>query len=750
MRTKIKKVIAGTLAVASLATSLTGCGGASIIREDVTKYNLPAALTINELKEYYKRSMDFDSIITRNIEVHEEKYELQEVPRPEGSRKEREDNNKLTTYDKVGDLTRGALSILESMGYEDTPLFSRMLNNDSYHYLKAFLNDKHITYKGITKMQEALGFYFVDVDFEVGPRDVGEVTGAASLLGINGAFRRDFYTNEDSIDSDYIKMAIGKLNEEYAKDIVTYKDRKATYNPATNRVSTSKDISTDMSIDFTDTTALDYSNQDAADTTTQTTTGTETIPDNETPMTGPEGTDAVDTNGTEGTENNDQGQTDATQQDDNFSTQGTIVGIQDGDAMMNIQNPGIDISEWHKIVGSSTEMTAYMPRLDLVFTLPAQEPTQDDTYIIGGAGILPIGIGGLKRFGFNRANLTGNLTLRFVYKEDLDSPGDFLNTNVYIKSYQVETGISYNKDEEMATFLDDQFNTLIDDADRAIVNCDMTALMSGKIFADMRTAILRGYENDHTNLLRQISTVRRVIKRNVPMNTYVLEVETLRQEGSKGANSLATYMDTSYVAVEQDNSNFIITDWQLINRTLQKEPDIEPDSLRLKRLIALNLSGDIEDGTKAEVEELLNDLYLSSTYRILNGEKDVVSSTGENIHLNRGMYDCFNPNAEILSSSDKESINSGLRSRLIKYGTNVGAQLNGTVYSWIGGTEKQVEFLTEELITYTGRDDGLYMNCYYMASNMEGKWVIDDLQVIEEQEVKGDELKTYRDRLAAN
>lgn len=733
MKINLKRTIAGSLAAISLTTSLTGCSGTSIIREDVTKFNLPPELTVNEVKEYYKRALDFDSIVTRNIEVHETNYNLNDV----------DPDTSPETYNKISTITKEAISLLEYMRYVYTEDIARILNEDTYHYIKAFLNDKKLTYQGIEKIQEALGFYFVDVKFGVAPRDVGTITGASSLLGINGAFTKQYFTGVEKIDNDYINMAIKKLNEYYATERI---NKKASYNPVTNAISTSadKDVTNDATIDFTNTTAFDYTDVDSEQS-GQTQDGTQTVPDNQNPLVGPTAEDA-ENNDTENAENQDGTQKDV-QDDtqDDFTTSGTIVSIDDADPMMKIQNPGIDINEWHKVVGSSKEVTAFMPELSMVFTAPEQEVV-DNTYIVGGIGILPVGIGGLKRFGFNRNDIKGDTTLRFVFKEDLDRPGEFINTNVYVKDYQVETGISYNEDNSVATFLHKDFGTLIDSADRALSNCDMTALMNGKIFADMRMAILRGYEAQHTNLLRQISTVRRVIKRNVPMNTYVLEVETLRQEGSKGANAVATYMDTSYVAVEQDGKDFVITDWLTVNRVLQKEPDIEPDSVILKRLIALDLAGEVPDNTKKNVEALLDELRLASTYRILSGEHEVDTTNGK-VTVKRGMIDCFNPNPEMLSSSDNDSINSGLRSRLVKYGVNVGATLSGKVYDWVGGTEKQAEVMTEELITYTGRDDGIYMKCYYLVSNMEGAWVIDDMQIISEDEVSGTELDTYAERL---
>ena len=55
--------------------------------------------------------------------------------------------------------------------------------------------------------------------------------------------------------------------------------------------------------------------------------------------------------------------------------------------------------------------------------------------------------------------------------------------------------------------------------------------------------------------------------------------------------------------------------------------------------------------------------------------------------------------------------------------------------------------MTEEVITYQGRDDGVYMITYYLLSNMEDKWVIDERQVIEQQDVSGESLSTIVNRI---
>ena len=73
--------------------------------------------------------------------------------------------------------------------------------------------------------------------------------------------------------------------------------------------------------------------------------------------------------------------------------------------------------------------------------------------------------------------------------------------------------------------------------------------------------------------------------------------------------------------------------------------------------------------------------------------------------------------------------------------------MQGIVTQWIGGASNQVEFMTEELIAYRGMDKGIYMECYYLISKMEDVWVIDDIQVVEEEVHEGAQLAADKERI---
>ena len=687
MRT-LNKITASILAIA-IAISTGGCS-LSIFRNNITKYPLVPALTESEVIDYYAKAMSFDAIVSKNLDVDKTNFEMRDI----------EDEELKSKLEKLYYETE---NLLGQMTYDGS---SEALDIEVFHYIKSYLNDKKADRSSIVSIKQSMGYYFIDVEYNLSARTPGTFKNEASLVGLNGALVHSDYYDTDSVDKAFMQQAVTKLNNYYSENNI--KDRKASFD--VNSLTFSTDPSKSV-LDFTDSTIED--------------------------PTVNEGTE-------EGNSANTTGDgTDTTASGNDTTASGNDTVVEKNTSVTVSRTPSIDISEFNTIVGGSTKNSAYMPNLDFVYNIPSSEGD------ISGIGIWPSGIDGLKTFGFSRDQLDGTLTMRFVYKDDIDNLGHIINTNAYPVFSEITTGFNSTNDNVVPEFLMTEFEKLIERADRAISNNDLPALMSGKIFSDMGAAILRGYESQHVNMTRQISTVRRVISRNIEENSYIIEVESQRQEGPKGANVYGTYRDKAYVVIEQVGQEFVITDWLTMLRQMQTEPDINPDSAVQKRLVALNLAGEVSDEAKTEVTELLNNLYKASTLRILNGPKEVADESGNVVELEYGMYDCFNSDPEMLSSSKKEEINSRLRGMLVKHGTEVSAQLNGVVTQWIGGADKQVEFITEELITYFGREDGVYMSCYYLVSNMEDEWVIDDLQILECEECSGQELETIRSRIGA-
>lgn len=404
----------------------------------------------------------------------------------------------------------------------------------------------------------------------------------------------------------------------------------------------------------------------------------------------------------------------------------------------------IDISTFNKVVGSSYKSVAYMPQLSLVYELPSA----DDG--INGVGMVPSGEAGLKLFEFNRDKLKGSCTLRYVFKDTMDGSGLISGVNVYPKSEKLMSGINVSdKNVNIPEFLIQEFSTLLERADRAEIDNLMSALMGANIYEDMGYAMLRGYEYNHVNLLKNMSTIRQVLARDTKNNAYLLEVESTRIEGAIDVDSYGTYRDKYYIVIQQKGKDFVITDKVRTSRQLIDEPSINPDSSVLKRLVALNLSGDVDKKQQDEIEKLLNKWYIAGTCRILDTSKGAKDAKyrGNKIKVDLGMYNCFNKDVKMISSDKVEYINSSVRGLLTKYGTNIDCDYSGTVTEWIGGYENQAEFTTEELFKYNRKNQAVYQEVYYLVSNMNGEWVIDERTVIAEKNIEGNEINNIYSRI---
>lgn len=717
-----RRFTAGALTMILCASTLTGCSG-SIVGTDAASYPLTAALTQQEVLDYYAASMDYDTVISRNNEVDVNNYEVKEV----------------TSVEKLEAL-KTALSktqeYLKSSNYKSNADSNRYLTDEMYNYIRAMLNDKSLKNGRITSTTQALGYYFIDVEYDIGDSAIGTFKPTISLIGMSGGYVKNSLTGEDSVDTSFLTTA-KKTLEDYFKE-----------NGMTATVEYNSGANTFLIKGLLEETQPDYSSStiDAGNNSVDEVSSVPSVPNAPGNTTENTETDETDEN-----ESNipDVGNTTDTESNTETTTETTTDGTKEEAVISKPQTntpvakkytartTGLDLNLFNKVVGFGSNK-AYIPRLDLIYNIPA---SSNDA--INGIGLYPSGALGLSEFGVNRENAAGTCTLRYVYKEDLANPNLLTCTNIYVTYYDMASGFSANNDSIIPEFLSSEFGKLLERADRAMVNCDIAGLASGNIFEDIGMAVLQGYTENYGNILRQISTIRRILSRDMEKNSYLVEIESYRQEGAESADLYASYKDTIYAVIKQKGSEFVITDWMTMKRQLVGEPDINPDSAAAKRVVALGLTGAVSDEAKESATSLLNELYTASTMRLLTGPKTLDDGTV----IERGMYDCFNSNPEMLPSSVKEELNSDIRKLLVRYGTNNKSFMNGQVTEWIGGSENQVEFTTEELITYTGHNDGVYMTCYYLVSNMEGAWVIDDIQVLSQEDVSGDGLNAIKQRI---
>lgn len=739
MKRKYLTKAVALLGAASL--SLTGCS--SFISEDVTSYPLASTMTSAELVDYYAKALKYDSIVSRNVDVHETKYEMKDI---EGAKSE-----------KLKELTSQCEAILGKNEYTPTEDSVKLVSNDTFHYIKGSLDNEVLTGGKVQNIQGALGYYFVDVKYDVTSKTPGTFKDVVNLIGLDGAFTKD-YKDRYSINTAYLTAVVKQLNEYYYKNNI---NKCAVFDSNINTIK----ILDNTAPDYSDNIVDDYDSFENSDSDIYTAPGDEDEQDDTLSDIGTDSSDSDEAvtsddetddskssvKAKKSTKSSDKSDDDSKKSDkkNKKSTKKSATGsdaLPDG-SNYTIVTPEsrrlqLDTKLINKTTGSSTTGIADMPELDDVYNKPSEEGT------ISGYGIYPAGDDGLKTFGFDRSKLSGSVTLRYVFKDDETGTGDILGSNIYIQSEEITNGVNVSSNNVLVPeFLQSQLEQIVERADRVQANNDLAGLMSGNVYEDIGVGVLRGYKSKNTGISKHMSTIRQIINRDTANNSYLLEVETTTIEGAKDVDSYGTYKDISYVVVQQQGDKFIITDWCRVSRTIAAEPPIDPESNVQKRLIALNLAGSISDDSKDSIKSLLSNLYTAGTNRLLRGPEEI-KVDGETRTLEKGMYDCFASDTSILSADDLEYENSLLRDILTKHGVDISSIYSGTVTEWIGGYEDQAEFTTEELVSYDGLNSGYYMQVYYLAQIVNDEWVIAERTVLDSYDVDdAEQLDAIKERV---
>lgn len=590
-----KKIVSVGLTAVMTMSILSGCGAS----EDPKDIPLVPALSQKEVIDYYKQSLAYDTIASRTMKPNQVTYELQEV---EGQAKTR--------------VTEEAYKI-EALLAKNTVTPADGINANIHQYIKYVLDDKKLTRNGEVDVKEALGYYFVDIGYNISAKEPGTFNENIKYLGINGALKEDYATKQIVVDSTFMEKAQSDV-QKYLAENPDYKTEKSP-----------------------------------------------------------------------------------------------VAGVR---APLN------DVVLYNKAAGMSLTQTAMVPPLSMVYQMPAEG--------LSGYCLFPQGSFTLRDFGYSRSKMSGTAKLKYVFKKDILDPTKIEFTNVYVTEYTLEQTPDIDESTVAPDFVFTEAEKIVERSDRAISNNDLSALMSGKIYDDIGVGILYGNMRNYCYNQRHMSKVKSIVGRTD--HKYLIEFETTTQEGPRETETVGTYIQNGYMVVQQESTEFHITDYVITKMEMSKEPQISLESTIMKRLAALNLTGEVTKDAREGISELMQKLYTSSTERQL-----------------QDMYDCFNTDTNLLSSTHREYLNSQLRGWLIKYGTNSKSEYIGTVSQWIGGADNQVEFFTNELIDYTGKDQGLFMQNYYLVSDYEDKWVIDEMKVVESKDVSGAELASIKEALQA-
>ena len=367
---------------------------------------------------------------------------------------------------------------------------------------------------------------------------------------------------------------------------------------------------------------------------------------------------------------------------------------------------------------------------------------------ISGYGVYAEGSTGLRDFGYDRANYPGGkIQITFVFKQNENTRDDFDYSYCYINKY--ESGIEMeDKNITVSSYINNELDKAIERADRAFSNRDIAALMSRNVYESSDLGLREILKRSSSNILTYMSSRVKTLQRN-PNNDreYLVEVERTTEESPKGFGNTARYKDKYYMVIRQTGTDFKINDMVLVSRELTRIPDPDADDAIKRRLTSLNLSGEVPEQAKVDIEDMLNKLYYASTIRKLYDKVEdgkIVVTDGK---IGVGIYDRFDSDKTLLNQTKFDYLTSQIMTRLTKHTANTPCKMVGQVTEWLGGYNDQVELTTEELYTYDGQSDGIYTRNYYLVSHYGTDWVIDDIVVIEEKEVDGEELQSLVNKM---
>lgn len=691
-----KRILALVLAM-SQTLGLVGCSA----RVDINDLPTTGFSQTKDVRDYYKAQMNYDNVITRTNNINYTQYEKHQVT--------------AETAAKIKEAQAAVESLLSQNVYDASAPGAKYMDESAWAYFKSDIEDKELSNPSVGDVTEADGFYFVDVKYNIKQTNaIGQFTNYTPLVGINGAFIRDSQET-DYVEPYYLASICTALNNYYSEN---GQSTRLNYDGVTFQITS----------DGSEASVMEVPEQYYEDVVNGPDTE-ETVEETIDPETG-------EVIPSETTDENVDGAVD----ENEVTIQEDWDGLITDESVSSItgrENP-IDITVINSLVGASLRSRAYLPRIDLVYTVA-------DSNALSGWAIYPQGSHDLQSYGYDRNGVNGTCTVRFVFKQDLDDPTTITGYNFYIVEETNNYGIENSGDTVfVADYVMTELNKVIERWDRVVVNNDLPGMQSGNLFKDMGMGIDYAYKYSTGNISRRIQTLRKVLGRNTEDNTFLLDVETYSEEGSKSSDITGTYIYEYYVTVKQDGQSFYVTDWALQSRELQREPDINPDKSTQRRLVALNLSGDVDEATREEIRGFMADYYLAANR--LAGNDFEYTNNGVTV-TKRGLYSIVESDAAMLDEDQRTDLLETVVNYMQK--NNGATNYVGSITEWIGGTENQVEIQTEELWVWKS-GTAEYQSVYYLMSHMEDQWVIDQRTVLSSQLIEQTGIESYLNRIQAD
>ena len=407
-------------------------------------------------------------------------------------------------------------------------------------------------------------------------------------------------------------------------------------------------------------------------------------------------------------------------------------------ALGKTRRPAFDSSLANQVIGSSATSLALMPELTRLYVPAAQSGS-----ILSGNGIYIQGDKALTQYNYDLNKQNGTAYVRYVFKQHITEPDKIEFINAYMMNFTMNETPDIDEDLVVPDFVSEEAQKLLSRADRVIANVDLSGLMNGKVFADVGQAILTGYLSKYAYMDDHTTKLTGVVGRNMEHNSYLLRISTTRDIGAKGGVDVGRYRYDGYAVMSQIGTDFVLTDYLYTQMQTVREPSVNLDDTIIRQLASLNLAGEVDETTQESIEVMLGDMYRSVTGDDKTQKRYVYTNDGV-----VGYADCFTDDTALLSARDKDYAISRMKGWVNKYGSTA-TIYTGFVTDWMGGNESQAEFITQEVLEYPNKDAGIYLKVYYLVSNYDDTFKIDEMQTLTSKQVTGAELAEIKKKIEA-
>ncbi len=750
-----KKALALVVISASLASSLTACSGKNPVEAvsnlaNIAEVQKQPFATTQEIMDYYAQGMKYASISTRPG-VKEENFAYNTVEQG------------TEAYEKL----KNAYIEVEA---EHQKVAGYKIDRGLHDFMKAFTDDMVLSGGEIRRAKEHGGYYYLTVAYDTTKNISGSFKQQANYMGIDGVIVKDLGETY-KVDEKYLNYIISnQVNplraaenkpqlQSYGSDNTWFDEVLVESGTGMNDVLNVGDPQSEQPVDAGAETGNAEGNVDG---TADGTTDTEgTSEDTTTEDTGAESADgATEVDDTELP--NDPGDAGSAT---NVATILSTYTLGDGRSVEktgvnNIDRLEYDINEF-KAFGSSKEQIADIPPVNMVYN-PA--PTQGR---LNGFGMYSQAKAGLSEYGITQNSLEdpGSIIVTYVFKQNVYEPEKLDYVTVYVNEYSSNNKSMNNEavggcltaylDEEKSkidegqlideealskgftgpqltvpTFLTDRLNMAIDEFDRAVNNKSAMALMDGTVIEDVGLGMKYAAYAQSADIVTFKSDIKRIVARKD--NSYLLEVERTVEDCPRDTGVIGQYRDTYFVVIRQDGTKFRYNDEYLVRRVNTSVPEVDAENTAIRRLVALNLSGEVDQNTAKNIEtEVLNKFTENMKTRAEDPAK------------------FFNPDKNLLNEDRYEYIYSKIMGQANAKGSSVKLDWKIVPTEWISGTSEQVEFTTKELILYDeGNKGGLYLENYYLVSKYGTEWLIDDIITVRDESFEKKDVSAYQQRMS--